>query len=315
MEKLNFNGIKKFVKATVPIVALGISPINSIKAQTEDSNLKNTQEKEIKAEKIEPIFTNDRNDPRLIEYMDRLALYNQSKVANDYLNKLGFVEKNEIIKLSKRLSLMYIVAPDFSDLPNYEYSESTPYGKRATLRVVQGKKNQVYHVGYSPKIKPSSTRLFFNPVALGKIDKVDSIYKNIYKKYIDDVENISYNEKYKIMENSPEYKEYLAELKKTANELGLKEDDCFACRIENIVPQYEMPKQEVVYVPSGFTTEVPGYSTIKIRYDRSGKPLFYENEAGEKISYNTNAPSFKPTKEFTYPNYYKQMKNQRQKKP
>ena len=78
-------------------------------------------------------------------------------------------------------------------------------------------------------------------------------------------------------------------------------------------PSAEKPIPEPVQVPhhksNGFTTDAPGYSTIQIKHDNQGKPLWYVNSNGEKIPYDANNPSPKFTKEFAYPN----LKNSKEK--
>ena len=62
------------------------------------------------------------------------------------------------------------------------------------------------------------------------------------------------------------------------------------------------PKIQVLH-EKGFTSDVSGYPTIKIQYDKQGKPVWYKNTKGEKIPYDANSPSYKFTKEFAYPDF------------
>ncbi len=63
----------------------------------------------------------------------------------------------------------------------------------------------------------------------------------------------------------------------------------------------DIPKSKIE--TGGFTSDVPGYPTIKIQYDKQGKPVWYENQAGDRIPYDVNSPSYKFTKEFAYPDF------------
>jgi len=68
------------------------------------------------------------------------------------------------------------------------------------------------------------------------------------------------------------------------------------------IPQQQRSIQKV---KNGFTSDLPGYPTLKVQYNQNSKPMYIINRAGARIPFEP-VPSRILTKEFAYPEKYQE---------